>query len=116
MRCPTFPAEAPSVPLLTAILAAASLAAAPQGLDDPLLPLPAGWKLSPAGRQVALPAVPLNLLPSTSSKSVHVGTSSLAAHELSVIEIETGKVVARADVKESWYGLARLEFGGQETL
>lgn len=57
---------------LMVFLATASLALAAQGSDDALLARPASWQLSPAGRQVALSAVPLNLLPSTNSRSVHV--------------------------------------------
>lgn len=78
--------------------------------------LPDGWSLTPAGLHVPLAAVPLNLIPSTKSKSVHVGTSSLAAHQLSIIELETGKTLAKADVGESWYGLTALTFVRDEVL
>jgi YVTN family beta-propeller protein len=78
--------------------------------------LPDGWTLTPAGLHLPLAAVPLNLIPSKSSKSVHVGTSSIAAHQLSVIELATGRTLAKADVGESWYGLTALTFGRDEVL
>ncbi len=75
-----------------------------------------GWTINPAGAAISLPAVPLNILPSKNSKSVHVATGGVAAHELSVIELETGKLWTKVNVQWSGYGLSKLDLNGNETL
>jgi hypothetical protein len=63
--------------------------------------LPNGWTITPAGRQVTLTDLPL-----TDGKHVLVATSGFNKHELSLIELESGRVVDRQTVRQSWYGLA----------
>src|SRR5687768_2295526 len=52
--------------------------------------LPNGWKLTPAGRQVPLTDLPLNIVTSADGKHAFVATSGYNAHELTAIEIATG--------------------------
>jgi len=68
--------------------------------------LPSGWTVSPAGRQVVLSDLPLNILPLAGNRYALVATSGFNTHELTLIELETGKVVSRVPVNESWFGLA----------
>jgi YVTN family beta-propeller protein len=95
-----------------AILATAAVAQDPKpqfaGPTDKGFLLPNGWTISPAGRQVTLTDLPLNILPSDDSKTTLVATSGFNAHELSLIEIETGKVLSKVGVRQSWYGLSKL--------
>ncbi|HZY83233.1 MAG TPA: hypothetical protein VFE78_00265, partial [Gemmataceae bacterium] len=74
--------------------------------------LPNGWTITPAGRQTVLTDLPLNVLPLPGNKYALVATSGFNKHELSVVELETGKVVDQQAVRQSWYGLALAE-GGQ---
>jgi YVTN family beta-propeller protein len=68
--------------------------------------LPNGWRLTPAGEQVTLSDLPLNILPLPDGKQALVATSGFNAHELSLINLETKQIVNRAEVRQSWFGLA----------
>ena len=110
----------------TAVLAAVLILATAAAAQDPKpqfagptangFLLPNGWTITPAGRQVALTDLPLNILPSDDSKTTLVATSGFNAHELSLIEIETGKVLSKVGVRQSWYGLAQGKIGGMRFI
>jgi YVTN family beta-propeller protein len=68
--------------------------------------LPNGWVVSPAGEQIAVTDLPLNLLALPDNRHVLVATSGYNAHELSLIDLDRKLVVDRQAVKESWFGLA----------
>ncbi|AMV37291.1 bifunctional YncE family protein/alkaline phosphatase family protein [Planctomyces sp. SH-PL62] len=68
--------------------------------------LPNGWTITPAGEQVVLPDLPLNILPLADGKRVLVSNSGYNDHDLSLIDLEKKKVVARQNVRQSWFGLA----------
>src|SRR5436190_8862585 len=68
--------------------------------------LPNGWRVTPVGRQVELTDLPLNILTSPDGSHAFVATSGYNAHELTVIELATGKKVSVESVKQSWFGLA----------
>jgi YVTN family beta-propeller protein len=68
--------------------------------------LPNGWTVTPAGAQVKLTDLPLNILPLSDNRHVLTATSGYNAHELSLIDLEQKKAVAVATVRQSWYGLA----------
>jgi YVTN family beta-propeller protein len=67
--------------------------------------LPNGWTITPAGRQVTLTDLPLNILPLADGKHVLVASSGYNKHELSLIEVASGRVVDKQTVKQSWFGL-----------
>ncbi|MFN0053036.1 MAG: YncE family protein, partial [Planctomycetales bacterium] len=68
--------------------------------------LPNGWRLTPAGRHVTLTDLPLNILVSNDGKQAIVSTSGYNAHELTIVDLESGKKIAKETVKQSWFGLA----------
>jgi len=68
--------------------------------------LPNGWTIKPAGRQVALTDLPLNIRPLADSKHALVATSGYNKHELSLIDLAGGRVVDKQTVNQSWFGLA----------
>jgi YVTN family beta-propeller protein len=68
--------------------------------------LPNGWVVSPAGEQIPVADLPLNLLALPDSRHVLVATSGYNAHELSLIDLDRKAVVDRQAAKESWFGLA----------
>lgn len=68
--------------------------------------LPNGWTLTPAGKHVVLTDLPLNIVPLADSHRVLVATSGYNKHELSLIDLEQQKVIAKEAVPESWFGLA----------
>ncbi len=68
--------------------------------------LPNGWKLKPAGQQIPLADLPLNIIPMADNRHVLAATSGYNAHELSIIDLQEKTVIARQSVEQSWFGLA----------
>ena len=65
-----------------------------------------GWKLSPAGRQVQLTDLPLNILTTPDGRHAFVATSGFNSHELTVVDLNLAKKVTTETVRQSWFGLA----------
>src|SRR5262245_25094247 len=75
--------------------------------------LPNGWRVTPVGEQVLTTDLPLNILTSADGKYALVATSGYNSHELTVVEIATGRKVTKESVRQSWFGLAQDEKSGQ---
>jgi YVTN family beta-propeller protein len=75
--------------------------------------LPNGWTLTPAGHQVPLADLPLNIIPMLDNRHVLAATSGYNAHELTLIDLADRAIVARQPVQQSWFGLAVSPLGGQ---
>jgi len=93
-----------------AVFALAPLAAAdenpfPGQKQDGFL-LPNGWKITPAGEQVPLKDLPLNIMPLADGKHALVATSGYNAHELAVVDIVSNEIEQIETVRQSWFGLA----------
>lgn len=73
--------------------------------------LPNGWTISPAGRQVPLTDLPLNIIPLPDNRRVLVATSGYNAHELTLIDLPEAKKLDTQTVRESWYGLVLSPMG-----
>jgi YVTN family beta-propeller protein len=89
-------------------------ALSPAGDGRPHLPgptghgflLPNGWTITPAGRQVPLTDLPLNIVPLADGKHALVATSGYNRHQLSLIDLDAGTVLSQETVRQSWFGLA----------
>ena len=68
--------------------------------------LPNGWTITPAGRQVPLTDLPLNIIALADSRRALVATSGYNAHELAIVDLESGLKTATQTVRQSWFGLA----------
>jgi YVTN family beta-propeller protein len=75
--------------------------------------LPNGWTVTPAGRQVLLTDLPLNLVPLADGKHALAATSGYNRHQLSLVDLDAGKVVSQETVQQSWFGLAVRAKGDQ---
>jgi YVTN family beta-propeller protein len=75
--------------------------------------LPNGWTLTPAGDQVTLTDLPLNIIPLADGKRALVATSGYNAHELSLVDLDSKGVITKATVRESWFGLAHEPKSGR---
>src|SRR4051794_34951307 len=76
--------------------------------------LPNGWRVTPAGRAVSLPGdMPGNILVLNGGKRALVNTCGFHDHSLSLVDLETGRIVSTLPFKKSWIGLARR---GEEIL
>jgi YVTN family beta-propeller protein len=67
--------------------------------------LPNGWTISPAGRQVTLTDLPLNIIPLPDGKHALAASSGFNQHQLALIDLVDARVVARQAVRDSWFGL-----------
>jgi YVTN family beta-propeller protein len=67
--------------------------------------LPNGWTLTPAGMQVELPDMPLNILPLADRAQALVATSGFTTHKLALVDLPSGRVEAEEAVQQSWFGL-----------
>ncbi len=83
------------------------------GATDRGFLLPNGWTLSPAGQQVELTDLPLNIIPLSDSRHALVATSGFNPHHLSLVNLDEKSVVASASVRQSWFGLAADEAAGR---
>jgi YVTN family beta-propeller protein len=96
--------------LVLSALGLASVAAAERprhaGPTEQGFLLPNGWTVSPAGKQVTLTDLPLNIVCMADGKYALVGTSGYNEHVLSLIDLGTARVVSRQAVRDSWFGLA----------
>jgi YVTN family beta-propeller protein len=68
--------------------------------------LPNGWTISPAGDQVALTDLPLNIVPLADGRHALVASSGYNEHCLVVVDLAGKRVVAAENVRQSWFGLA----------
>ena len=75
--------------------------------------LPNGWTISPAGEQVALTDLPLNIIPLDDGRHALAASSGYNAHNLVLVDLFTKNVVATETVRQSWFGLAFHEKTGQ---
>lgn len=68
--------------------------------------LPNQWSLRPVGKQVVLGDFPVNVAVHPSGKFAVALHSGYGQHELSAVALPDGKIISRATVAESFYGLA----------
>jgi YVTN family beta-propeller protein len=68
--------------------------------------LPNGWTITPVGGQVALTDLPLNIVPLADSKYALVGCSGYNPHALSLVDLQSQRVVSKYSPTNSWFGLA----------
>ncbi len=68
--------------------------------------LPNGWKLSPAGDQVGIGELPLNMVITNDGKFAITSNSGMGENSLSVVDIKNEKEIQRVVMNKTWYGLA----------
>src|SRR5437867_186251 len=96
--------------LLCSILTLVSLAA--RADEAPRFPgrtaqgflLPNGWTVTPAGDQVIVTDLPLNIVPLADNRHALVATSGYNAHELSLIDLDAKEKKQSETVRQSWFG------------
>lgn len=69
--------------------------------------LPNGWRITPAGRHVALPGdLPMKMARVDGGSRVLVLTAGFHDHSLNVIDPRTAKLTTTLDVLKAWDGMA----------
>jgi streptogramin lyase len=77
----------------------------PGPTDDGFV-LPNGWRLTPAGKQVILTDLALNIRTTPDGKYALVATNGYNAHELTAIDLARLNKVSTQTAPQSWFGLA----------
>src|SRR3989442_6881808 len=77
--------------------------------------LPSGWRIHPAGRQIAVGTLPLNLA-LLSDRSLVVTNNGYGENGLMRIDPAAGRVVWRHPLRAAWLGLARSGREWRDTL
>jgi YVTN family beta-propeller protein len=99
--------EAPSRP---AQVAAADQSASPKtrfaGPTQTGFLLPNGWHLTPAGRHVETNDLLLNIVPLQDNRRAIIATSGFNEHNLALVDLQSGEVLDKEMVHQSWFGLA----------
>jgi YVTN family beta-propeller protein len=72
---------------------------------SPVVSLPNGWKLSPAGKSFALGDLPLNMAVSHSKKFIAVTNNGVSAHSIMLIDVKSERVIDSTIIPKAWYGL-----------
>jgi DNA-binding beta-propeller fold protein YncE len=77
----------------------------PGTLADGSTLLPTGWRLSPAGKHLALGDLPLNLSQSPDSRYLVVTNQGLTNPSFSVVDVPSWTVKNTMSLQTTWYGL-----------
>ncbi|MBZ4187968.1 bifunctional YncE family protein/alkaline phosphatase family protein [Niabella beijingensis] len=75
-------------------------------VEDNKILLPNGWSLTPAGTQVPLGDLPLNLVISNSRRLAAVTNNGQSTQTIDLIDLAARKRVDSIVIAKSWYGLA----------
>ena len=113
---PAGPQSASSLSATSSLLpakAGASPLELPGKRPDGSVLLPNHWSLRPAGRQVELGDLPINVAVHPAGRFAAVLHSGYSAHEIRVVDIAAAKVVSRTGVHEAFYGLEFSKDGRQ---
>jgi YVTN family beta-propeller protein len=87
----------------------------PGRLADGRVRLPNGWYLSPAGAQVEVGELPLNMVVTPDERYVITTDNGTAVQNLTVVDVASWSVVQKLPVAKAWVGL-RLIDGGRTLL
>jgi YVTN family beta-propeller protein len=87
----------------------------PGKLADGRVRLPNGWYLSPAGVQVEVGELPLNMVITPDERFVITTDNGTAVQNLTVIDVASWSVVQKLPVAKAWVGLRLIE-GGRRLL
>ncbi len=75
--------------------------------------LPNGWRLTPAGKQVPIGELPLNMVVTKNQRYAITSNSGMGINSLSVVDVKTLKEVQRYVLSNTWVGLV---FGPKDKL
>jgi DNA-binding beta-propeller fold protein YncE len=85
----------------------------PGPLPDGAIQLPNQWQLRPAGKQIQLGSLPINIAVHPSGKHAIILHSGFGQHELVVVDLTSDKVSQHVPLNEAFYGLTISSDGKQ---
>lgn len=78
----------------------------PRLMSDGRYLLPNGWCLSPAGREINLGGLPLNIVPVPGTDLAVIASHGYSEHFIALADIMSEKVIDRQIIKSGWMGLS----------
>ena len=82
-----------------------SISAQQNADDQKSVTLPNGWKLSPAGKQLPVGDLPLNIAISPNNKIAAVTNNGQSTQSVQLIDIEREVIIDSVKISKSWLGL-----------
>jgi YVTN family beta-propeller protein len=76
------------------------------GLTEQGFLLPNGWTISPAGKQVILTDMPLNIIALADNHHALVASSGYNEHKIVLVDLKSQRIVSSQTTPSSWFGLA----------
>jgi DNA-binding beta-propeller fold protein YncE len=67
--------------------------------------LPNGWALTPAGKQVTVGDLPLNMAVSPNKKLIAITNNGQSDQSVQLLDVKTGKITDSVKMMKSWYGI-----------
>ncbi len=89
-----------------------SLSQSLQEIESKRVRLPNGWSLTPAGSNLPLGDLPLNMAVSSSGKLIAVTNNGQSVQSIQLIDAGKGKLLDVVVIPKSWYGL-KFSAGGK---
>ena len=75
-------------------------------LEKKRVRLPNGWHLTPAGTNIPVGDLPLNLVVSNNKKYLAISNNGQSTQTIDLVDLKSGKRVDSIIIAKSWYGLA----------
>ena len=75
-------------------------------LEKKRVRLPNGWHLTPAGTNIPVGDLPLNLVVSNNKKWLAITNNGQSTQTIDLVDLKSGKRVDSIIIAKSWYGLA----------
>ena len=92
--------------LLCLAMLNASFAQTINELEKSRVMLPNGWSLTPAGKNIPIGELPLNLVVSHNKKYLAITNNGQSTHTIDLIDVKTETRVDSIIIAKAWYGLA----------
>lgn len=95
--------------ILTSVLLLLLNSAFAQSIDElekRRVMLPNGWSLTPAGKNVSIGELPLNMVVSNQKKYLAITNNGQSRHTIDLIDVESGKRIDSVIIAKAWYGLS----------
>ena len=101
-------AEVPRTPVISA-----SPPELPGPQADGSVLLPTQWRLRPAGKQVVVGDFPASMAMHPAGIFAAILHCGYGQHEVQVLDVKSGRIVSRVNVREAFYGIAFSEDGSK---
>jgi YVTN family beta-propeller protein len=98
--------KSPIFSLIFLLLINSSFAQTINELEKRRVMLPNGWSITPAGKNIAIGELPLNMIISNQKKYLAITNNGQSTHTIDLIDVQTEKRIDSIIIAKAWYGLA----------